>query len=258
MSVPAKIALQVEHASVEYGRGKSHVRAVCDVSFEMREGEILGIVGESGSGKSTLARLAWGLEPRARGRVTLLGKELHTLRGAALRRARVDFQAVFQDPRAALRPDVCVGDLLREPLLIHARAAAREEDFRGPVTEALVRVGLDASYVRRLPGELSGGQRQRVAIARALMTGPKLLLADEPLSALDVSIQAQIMELLRDLRERLGLSILLISHDLAVVRHLCDRVLVMNSGRIVEEGPVDEVLSRPKDAYTQRLVASLP
>jgi oligopeptide transport system ATP-binding protein len=227
------------------------IRALDGVSLTVGTGESLGIVGESGSGKSTLARAVLALEGGFEGEVLVEGLDA---------KARTDFrrrvQIVFQDPSSALNPRRRVGWILEEPLRIH-RIGGREERARA-ANEMLETVGLDSSYRRRFPSELSGGQRQRIVIAAALMLGPDLVVADEPVSALDVSVQAQILNLLRDLRERLGLSYLFISHNLDVVHYICDRVAVMYRGRIVEEGPVEEVYDRPLHPYTAALLDALP
>ncbi len=232
------------------------VKAVDGVSFHIREGETFALVGESGSGKSTTGRALLQLVRPTSGRVAFAGTELTGLAGERLRRARRDMQMVFQDPYASLNPRLTVGAGVREPLDVHAIGTASERPAR--VTELLGLVGLDPGLANRYPHELSGGQRQRVGIARALATGPRFLVADEPISALDVSIQAQIVNLLADLRADLGLTYLFIAHDLAVVHHLSDRVAVMYLGRIVELGPRDEVFARPLHPYTRALLDAVP
>ena len=217
--------------------------AVAGVTFDVRRGESLGLVGESGSGKSTLLRLMVGLERPDAGAVRYLGGDV-----------RREVQVVFQDPVGALDPRMRVADIVLEPLRV-MRLAPRSTDR---VVELLQAVGLDAAAAHRYPHEFSGGQRQRIAIARALAPRPEVLLADEPVSALDVSVRAQILNLLEDLRRRLRLTLVLVSHDLSVVRHMCDRVLVMHDGRIVEEGAVREIFHAPRDDYTRRLLASIP
>ncbi|KQW35220.1 ATP-binding cassette domain-containing protein [Rhizobacter sp. Root404] len=229
------------------------VEALRGVSFAVQPGRSLGIVGESGSGKSTLARLVMALEAPTEGRVTLLGRDLHALRATALRAARRDFQMVFQDPYGSLDPRQRVGRIVAEPL-VGVDATAR----RARVAEALDAVGLRATDADKYPHEFSGGQRQRIAIARALITRPKLIVADEPVSALDVSVQAQVLNLLADLQQQFGVTYLFISHDLAVVDHVCDDVAVMRSGLIVEYGPTEQVLQRPAHAYTRALLAAMP
>jgi peptide/nickel transport system ATP-binding protein len=229
------------------------VHALQGVSFTLQPGRSLGIVGESGSGKSTLARLVMALEPPTAGRVTLLGRDLHALAPRALREARRDFQMVFQDPYGSLDPRQRIGRIVAEPL---PPLPERERTQR--VAEALDAVGLRAADVDKYPHEFSGGQRQRIAIARALITRPKLIVADEPVSALDVSVQAQVLNLLQDLRAQFGVTYLFISHDLAVVDHVCDEVAVMQSGRIVEQGTPERIFRRPEHPYTQALIAAAP
>jgi peptide/nickel transport system ATP-binding protein len=229
------------------------VEALRGVSFAVQPGRSLGIVGESGSGKSTLARLVMALEAPTEGRVTLLGRDLHALPATELRAARRDFQMVFQDPYGSLDPRQRVGRIVAEPL-VGVDATAR----RARVAEALDAVGLRATDADKYPHEFSGGQRQRIAIARALITRPKLIVADEPVSALDVSVQAQVLNLLADLQQQFGVTYLFISHDLAVVDHVCDDVAVMRSGLIVEYGPTEQVLQRPAHTYTRALLAAMP
>ena len=228
--------------------------ALDDVSLELMPGEVLGLVGESGSGKSTLGRLAVGLERADAGTVRLSGIDLATGRRSDWQRLRRDAQMVFQDPFGSLDPRLTVARIVAEPLALQrlpgAEAAAR-------VVAALAEVGLGAETLGRYPHEFSGGQRQRIAIARALITRPKLLVADEPVSALDVSVQAQVLNLMADLKARHGLAYLLISHDLAVVAHLADRIAVMQAGRIVETGPTRALLERPGHPYTRALLAAV-
>jgi oligopeptide/dipeptide ABC transporter ATP-binding protein len=232
------------------------VRAVDGVSFHVRAGETLGLVGESGSGKSTTGRTLLRLEKATSGRITFDGQELATLGGAALRRARRNMQMIFQDPYASLDPRMRIGAAVREPLDVHGIGTPAEREAR--VLELLERVGLEAPFARRHPHELSGGQRQRVGIARALATGPRFIVADEPISALDVSIQAQIVNLLAGLKEELGLTYLFIAHDLSMVRHISDRVAVMYLGKLVEVGGHDVVFDRPLHPYTRALVSAIP
>ncbi|WP_280153718.1 ATP-binding cassette domain-containing protein [Piscinibacter sp. XHJ-5] len=229
------------------------VHALQGVSFALQPGRSLGIVGESGSGKSTLARLVMALEPPTAGRVTLLGRDLHRLSRHELRAARRDFQMVFQDPYGSLDPRMRVSGIVAEPL---PRMPAGERRQR--VGEALDAVGLRAADGDKYPHEFSGGQRQRIAIARALITRPRLIVADEPVSALDVSVQAQVLNLLQDLRAQFGVTYLFISHDLAVVDHVCDEVAVMQAGRIVERGSPERLFRQPEHPYTQALIAAVP
>ncbi|MDD2870214.1 ATP-binding cassette domain-containing protein [Neomegalonema sp.] len=233
------------------------LRAVRGVSLTLAAGSSLGIVGESGCGKSTLARCVMGLERPQGGQVLIDGEDIYALSRAGLRRARVKFQAVFQDPYGSLDPRHDVRRILLEPLASLQPETGRAE-HASRIAEALEAVGLPAEAAGRYPHEFSGGQRQRIAMARALITRPALIVADEPVSALDVSIQAQVLNLMMDLQERLGLSYLFISHDLGVVRAITDRVAVMQAGKIVEEGPTGEVFAHPRHAYTRRLIESAP
>jgi peptide/nickel transport system ATP-binding protein len=229
------------------------VEALRGVSFTMQAGTSLGIVGESGSGKSTLARLVMALEAPTSGSVRLLGRDLNTLSPAELMAARRDFQMVFQDPYGSLDPRQHVQRIVAEPLLNVGAAEATER-----VAQALDAVGLRASDATKYPHEFSGGQRQRIAIARALITRPKLIVADEPVSALDVSVQAQVLNLLADLQQRFGVTYLFISHDLAVVDHVCEEVAVMYAGRIVEQGSPEVLFHASAHPYTRALIAALP
>ncbi len=232
------------------------VRAVDGVSFDVREGETLGLVGESGSGKSTTARAVLRLDPPTAGRVLFRGRDLAALGPHELRAARRHMQMIFQDPYASLNPRMTVGGAVREPLDVHGIGAPAARDER--VASLLRQVGLPADVADRYPHEFSGGQRQRVGIARALATSPGFIVADEPISALDVSIQAQIVNLLLDLKESLGLTYLLIAHDLSMVGHVSDRVAVMYLGRLAELGDAESVLRTPHHPYTRALVAAVP
>jgi len=232
------------------------VRAVDGVSLAVRPGETLGIVGESGSGKSTLGRMLLGVDPAQGGEVRFDGAPMPARRTPAWRTLRARMQMVFQDPLSALDRRLTIADQIREPLDIHR--VGTPEERAGRVASLMRSVGLRPDQAGRYPHELSGGQRQRVVIARALATDPALLVCDEPVSALDVSIQAQVVNLLRDLQETTGLAMVFISHDLKVVRNLCDRVAVMYLGRIVEEGPAETLFARPQHPYTQALVSSVP
>ena len=232
------------------------VHALNGVSFDIRAGRSLGIVGESGSGKSTLARLVMALDRPTSGSVTLLGNNLHTLPADELRRARRDFQMVFQDPYGSLDPRQKVERIVAEPLA--ALGQAQREEQRTRASEALTSVGLRATDLDKYPHEFSGGQRQRIAIARALITRPRLIVADEPVSALDVSVQAQVLNLMQDLQAEFGITYMLISHDLAVVHHLCDDVAVIWKGRIVEQGPPEKLFYAAEHPYTQTLLDAVP
>ncbi|MEF7617150.1 ATP-binding cassette domain-containing protein [Aquincola sp. MAHUQ-54] len=231
------------------------LHALDGVSFTLEAGRTLGIVGESGSGKSTLARLVMALEPPTAGRVLLQGQDLQALPPAALRRARAQFQMVFQDPYGSLDPRQTVARIVGEPL--EALPGAGRAERRERAAEMLDAVGLRTADLDKYPHEFSGGQRQRIAIARALVTRPRLIVADEPVSALDVSVQAQVLNLMQDLQQRYGLAYLFVSHDLAVVDLVCDEVAVMHQGRIVEQGSPDRLFTRPGHPYTQRLLASV-
>jgi peptide/nickel transport system ATP-binding protein len=229
------------------------VEALRGVSLTVQAGRSVGIVGESGSGKSTLARHAMALETPTEGSVRLLGRDLHALAPADLRASRRDFQMVFQDPYGSLDPRQRVGRIVAEPLI-----GAVAEETRQRVAASLDAVGLRASDAQKYPHEFSGGQRQRIAIARALITRPKLIVADEPVSALDVSVQAQVLNLLADLAEQFGVTYLLISHDLAVVDHVCDEVAVMYAGRIVEQGTPALLFRAAAHPYTRALLRAMP
>jgi peptide/nickel transport system ATP-binding protein len=237
-------------------RGAEPVRAVDGVGFELRGGETLGLVGESGSGKSTLCRAVLGLIEPTAGSVRFEGNEIAGLSRRRMRPLRREMQMVFQDPYASLNPRRRAGQIVAEPLRL--QGGARGGELRGRALELLGRVGLGPEHYDRFPHELSGGQRQRVGIARALALRPKLIVADEPVSALDVSIRAQILDLLAELQEDFGLTYLFVAHDIGVVRHVSDRIAVMHEGRIVEIGAADEVCERPRDAYTEELLAAVP
>jgi peptide/nickel transport system ATP-binding protein len=249
-----KPMLQVKNLAVEFGRGAKRVRAVREVSFDIAHGETLGLVGESGSGKSSLGRAILQLIPAAAGSVALEGQELVGLSARKMRPLRSQVQMVFQDP--SLNPRQRAGDMLAEVLDTHALHPGAA---RGPrIAQLLDLVGLKPEHASRFPHEFSGGQKQRLGIARALAAQPRFLVADEPLSALDVSIQAQIVNLLIRLREQLGLTLLFISHDLDVVQYLCDRVVVLYLGRVMEIAPTAALFSTPAHPYTQALLSAAP
>ena len=237
-------------------RKVGEVRAVDGVSFDVMPGETLGLVGESGSGKSTTGYCVLQLLKPTSGSVLFEGTELTALGREDLRRMRREMQIVFQDPYSSLDPRMTVGDIVGEPLIVHGIGSRRDRTVR--IRDLLDVVGFNPSYTNRYPHEFSGGQRQRIGIARALALSPKLIVCDEPVSALDVSIQAQILNLLKDLQRDFGLTYLFIAHDLAVVRGMSDRIAVMNRGQLVEIGPAEEVYTNPQDDYTKALLSAVP
>jgi peptide/nickel transport system ATP-binding protein len=239
------------------GRRSGEVRAVDDVSLEIHEGETLGLVGESGSGKSTLGRLVLRLIEPTSGAVAFNGVDLLNASGSELRRLRRDMQIIFQDPVGSLDPRYRVEDAVAEPLVLHGEALSREAR-RQRVRELLRAVGMDESAMSRYPHEFSGGQRQRIGIARALALRPKFIVADEPVSALDVSVGAQIVNLLQQLQREFGLTYLFISHSMPIVRYLSTRVAVMYRGQIVEIGTVEQITTDPRHEYTRKLLAATP
>ena len=250
-----KVHFPVRHGL--FSRVRESVKAVDGVSFQLAPGETLGLVGESGCGKSTLARAIMRLVEPAAGEIFLNGENLTHLNGAALRTRRRRFQMIFQDPFGSLNPRMTVEDIVGEALDIHQLTdtpSARQKR----IAELLKAVGLDAAYARRYPHEFSGGQRQRIGIARALAVEPELIVCDEPVSALDVSVQAQIINLLQDLQQQRGMAYLFIAHDLAVVEHISRRVMVMYLGKIVEEAAAKEIIRAPRHPYTQALISAVP
>jgi peptide/nickel transport system ATP-binding protein/oligopeptide transport system ATP-binding protein len=257
------IILQANHLvktytqrSGKFGFGTTVVKALDDVSISLLAGSTLAVVGESGSGKSTLARCLLQLQPLDSGEVLFAGQDLANLSGRDLRAVRKNLQMVFQDPFASLNPRMRVGEIVGEGLLIHQLGSASEQQQK--VIAMLNRVGLTEADMQKYPHEFSGGQRQRVGIARALVLEPKVVVCDEPVSALDVSIQAQILLLLKELQAEMSLSYLFISHDLRVVRHIADNIVVMNQGKVVEQGSIEDIYQYPQHEYTQSLLAAIP
>jgi oligopeptide/dipeptide ABC transporter ATP-binding protein len=233
------------------------VQAVDGVSFDVNRGETLGIVGETGCGKSTTARLMMRLLEATAGEVRFDGQDITRLKGSKLKAIRREMQMIFQDPYSSLNPRKTVGSIIGQPFAIHGLQTGKGERKRA-VQELMETVGLNPEHYNRYPHEFSGGQRQRIGVARALALKPKLLIADEPVSALDVSIQAQVLNLLRDMQRQLGLTLVFIAHDLSVVRHMCDRVAVMYLGRVVEIGPAGPVYDEPRHPYTGALLSAVP
>lgn len=238
------------------GRKKGEVKAVDDVSFYVNKGETLGIVGESGCGKSTTGRLLMRLIEASDGRVVFEDKEITSMSKSELRKTRRDIQMVFQDPYASLNPRHSIEQILEEPLIVHG--IGTKEERKKQVKEMLEVVGLSSYHAKRYPHQFSGGQRQRIGIAKALMTRPKLIIADEPVSALDVSIQAQVLNLMKDIQKEFQLTYIFIAHDLGVVRHISNRVGVMYLGRLIELAESEELYENPKHPYTQALLSAVP
>ncbi|MBX9675460.1 MAG: ATP-binding cassette domain-containing protein [Methylotenera sp.] len=259
----APVILQANHlvktyrqSTGRFGFGSAQIKALDDVSLSLKAGSTLAVVGESGSGKSTLARCLLQLHPFDSGEVLFEGKDLAKLDTSALRAMRKNLQMVFQDPFASLNPRMRVGEIIGEGLLIHGLGSASEQ--KSKVQQMLERVGLSASDALKYPHQFSGGQRQRIGIARALVLQPKVVVCDEPVSALDVSVQAQILLLLKELQREMQLSYIFISHDLRVVRHIADEMVVMHKGKIVEQGNVVDIYNAPQQAYTQQLLSAIP
>ena len=257
------ILLDVQHLTKRFaaetnffGKATSHVQAVDDVSFQIRRGEAFGLVGESGCGKTTVGKMLVNLLKPTSGKIVFDGHDLTAMKPAERKAYCKDIQLIFQDPYASLNPRMTVHDTIAEPLLVH-RVCARA-DATARVAELMTLVGLAPRFMQKYPHEFSGGQRQRIAIARALALNPKIIIADVPVSALYVSIQAQILNLLAQLVRRMGLSLIFIAHDLSVVKHISDRVAVMYLGKIVELGPASDVIERPRHPYTRALISAIP
>lgn len=242
--------------SGRFGFGTTEIKALDNVSVQLKAGSTLAVVGESGSGKSTLARCLLQLQPFDSGEVLFQGQNLAELDKLALRGVRKHLQMVFQDPFASLNPRMRVGDIVGEGLIIHGLGSKREQQAQ--VQQMLERVGLSAADMQKYPHQFSGGQRQRIGIARALVLQPKVVICDEPVSALDVSVQAQILLLLKQLQQEMGLSYVFISHDLRVVRHIADDIVVMHKGQVVEQGSVTDIYNAPQQTYTQQLLQAIP
>ncbi|MFG0242402.1 MAG: ABC transporter ATP-binding protein [Phycisphaerales bacterium JB054] len=238
-------------------RVTDYVRAVDGVSFDIAPGETLGLVGESGCGKTTVGRTILRLQPHSGGQVIFEGKDIFKLQGAGLKAMRREMQIIFQDPAGSLNPRMRIAAIVGEPLLIHGLVKDKDE-LRTKAEELLVRCGMPKAAADRYPHEFSGGQRQRIGIARALALQPRFIICDEPTSALDVSIQAQIINLLGDLQSEFGLSYLFISHDMAVIQHVCKNIAVMYKGKIVEHGPREQIIDNPQHKYTQSLLSAVP
>lgn len=261
-----KVILSVRNLSVHFNIKKHGaglfskpdvLKAVDNVSFDLFEGETLGIVGESGCGKSTLARAIIRMIPANSGEVIWMGRDLFSLNDAEMLQTRKDIQMIFQDPLASLNPRMTAGSIIAEPLKTHFPHMPKGE-INAKVISMLEKVGMEAAHINRYPHEFSGGQCQRIGIARALITEPKLIVCDEPVSALDVSVQAQVINLLMDLQKELGISLLFIAHDLSVVKHISSRVMVLLFGIIAELGDAKDVIENPQHDYTKKLVASVP
>ena len=252
-----EVLLKAEHLSKEFPASGGVVSAVCDVNLEIYKGETLSLVGESGCGKSTLGKLLLHLLEPTDGKVIFEGTDLSSISTKQLREIRQRMQIIYQDPFSSLDPRMKIGDIIAEPLKIH-KLYPDKKQMRQRVEELMDRVGIRKAYYSRYPHQFSGGQRQRIGIARALSVNPQLVVCDEPVSALDVSIQAQVLNLLKDLQEEMGLTYLFVSHDLSVVRYISDRVCVMFLGRMCEIGPADQIYEKPLHPYTRFLLDSVP
>ena len=261
----AQPLVSVRNLTVEYtlkkslfGKPLQTLKGVDGVSFDIHEGETLGLVGESGCGKTTLGRALRLLIDHRSGSIVYRGRNLDTLSHSEMRALRPKLQIIFQDPYSSLNPRITIGDAIAEPLKVHNKSRSNGKKLTDTVVDLMEQVGLEADWYCRYPHELSGGQRQRVCIARALILQPKLVVCDESVSALDVSVQAQVLNLLNDLKERHGLTYLFITHDLSVVHYLADRIMVMQKGRVVETGCPDELFAHPQSEYTRTLIDAIP
>ncbi|MFD6698586.1 MULTISPECIES: ATP-binding cassette domain-containing protein [unclassified Microbacterium] len=250
------VLISVQNLTKRFGSVRRGALALDDVSFELRQGEVLGLVGESGSGKSTAIRCIVGLEHSTAGTISYRGTPLRSSSAAELHRYRRDVQMVFQDPYSSLDPRMTVRQIVEEPMIVVGGFSARERRHR--VIELMERVGLGEQHLDRYPRHFSGGQRQRIAIVRALSVGPKVLLCDEPVSALDVSVQAQVLNLLKDMQREMDLTVLFVAHDLAVVKYLCSSIVVLHHGVVAERGPVAQIYGDPQAQYTRALLEAVP
>jgi len=262
-AVNNNVILDVQHLKTHFDvtkglfKKKQIVKAVDDVSFQVKQNQTFGLVGESGCGKTTLGRTIVKLYDPVEGSITFEGRDIANLKGAALKSYRKDMQMIFQDPYASLNPRMTVGEIIKEPMVIH-NIFNTDQEREDRVVELLKTVGLKPDHIRRYPAEFSGGQRQRIGIARALAVDPKFIVCDEPISALDVSIQAQVVNLLEEIQKELGISYLFIAHDLSMVKHISDEIGVMYLGHIVEMGPAADVYHMPLHPYTQALLSAIP